>query len=242
MLLWVTVAAGILIVITGLLLLKPLLVWMGVEGELLAQSMLYGSIMFPVLPIAMLQVEFQTFLVTAERPKMGFHITLAAGIANMVLDALFIGLLRWGVVGAAAATVIGQCIGGIVPLVYFLRDNGSLLRVTPFTHDRKALLHTLANGSSELLSNVSMSFVMTLYNWQLMRYIGEDGVAAYGVLMYVSFVFISCFIGYGIGTAPLFGYHYGACNYTELKNLLRKSAAPTQYPERESWAPMHFIR
>ncbi|MBR0534629.1 MAG: MATE family efflux transporter [Bacteroidales bacterium] len=225
MLLWVTVAAGILIAITGLLLLKPLLVWMGVEGELLSQSMLYGSIMFPVLPIAMLQVEFQTFLVTAERPRMGFHITLAAGIANMVLDALFIGLLRWGVVGAAAATVIGQCIGGIVPLVYFLRDNSSLLRVTPFTHDRKALLHTLANGSSELLSNVSMSLVMTLYNWQLMRYIGEDGVAAYGVLMYVSFVFISCFIGYGIGTAPLFGYHYGACNYTELKNLLRKSAA-----------------
>ena len=225
MLLWVTVAAGILLVVAGQILLKPLMVQMGVEGELLAQSLLYGRIMFPVIPIAMLQVEFQTFLVTAERPKMGFHVTLAAGIANMVLDAFFIGFLGWGVVGAAAATVIGQCIGGIVPLVYFLRDNGSLLRVIPFTHDRKAMLDALANGSSELLSNLSMSLVMTLYNWQLMRLIGEDGVAAYGVLMYVSFVFISCFIGYGIGTAPLFGYHYGARNYPELKNLLRKSAA-----------------
>jgi len=225
MLLWFTVAAGVLLVIAGLLLLKPFLLRMGAEGELLSQSLLYGRIMFVFLPVAMLQVEFQTFMITAERPRLGFHITLAAGLSNMVLDALFIGLLRWGIAGAAAATVIGQCIGGIVPLLYFMRDNGSLLKITSFTFDWKALLETLANGSSELLSNLSMSFVTILYNWQLMRYIGEDGVAAYGVLMYVYFIFLSCFIGYGIGTAPLFGYHYGAGNHAELKNMLRKSAA-----------------
>jgi len=196
---------------------------MGTSGELLSQALQYSRILFPVIPIGLLQVEFQTFLITAEKPGLGFRVTLAAGLTNMILDALFIGVFQWGISGAAIATVIGQCIGGLVPLVYFLRKNGSLLRVTRFSKDRKALLETCANGSSELLSNVSMSFVTILYNWQLMRYIGEDGVAAYGVLMYVSFVFISCFIGYGIGTAPLFGFHYGAENHGELKNLLRKS-------------------
>jgi len=223
MLLWVSVVTGLLLVALGLLFLKPLLVRMGAQGELLSHAMRYGLILFPVIPIGLLQVEFQTFMVTAEKPDMGFRVTLAAGIANMVLDALFIGLFGWGITGAAVATVIGQCIGGIVPLVYFLRRNDSLLEVTPFTMDRKALLETCTNGSSELLSNVSMSFVTILYNWQLMRYAGENGVAAYGVLMYVTFIFISCFIGYGVGTSPLFGYHYGARNHTELQNLLRKS-------------------
>lgn len=225
MLLWVSVVAGALLTAIGLLLLKPLLVKMGAEGDLLSESLKYGHILLPLLPAALLQVEFQTFLVTAEKPRLGFRVTLAAGLANMVLDALFIGVFRWGIVGAAVATVAGQLIGGLVPLIYFMRDNGSLLRVTPFPHDRKALLATCANGSSELLSNVSMSFVTILYNWQLMRYIGEDGVAAYGVLMYVNFIFVSCFVGYSIGTAPLFGYHYGARNHSELKNLLSKSVA-----------------
>ena len=223
MLIWITVGAGIAIVAGGLVLLKPLLMKMGAEGELLSLAMLYGSILFPVIPASLLQVEFQTFLITAEKPRMGFRVTLAAGIANMVLDALFIGVFRWGIAGAAAATIAGQCIGGIFPLVYFSRKNTSLLRLGKFSFDRKAFLWTLANGSSELLSSVSMSLVTIIYNWQLMRYIGENGVAAFGVLMYVNFIFISCFIGYGIGCAPLFGYHYGAENYPELKNLLRKS-------------------
>jgi Na+-driven multidrug efflux pump len=170
----------------------------------------------------MLQQEFQSFFITAERPKMGLFVTLGAGCANMILDFLLIAVFDLGLVGAALATSCSQAVGGIVPIIYFLRPNKSLLRLGKPSFDGRALLKTCTNGSSELFSNISMSLVGLLYNTQLMRYVGDDGIAAYGVMMYVGWIFVSIFVGFSIGTAPLIGFNFGAQNKAELKNLFRK--------------------
>lgn len=223
MLIYVTLAVGSLIALTGILALRPIASLLGASGRMLEDCVLYGRIVLLALPAFMLQIEFQSFLVSAERPKLGLFITLASGIANMLLDALLVGILPLGLVGAALATAISQLIGGIVPLLYFAFPNKSTLRLTGFSLDLRALLRTCANGSSELMSNVSMSLVGMLYNVQLMKYEGENGVAAYGVLMYVSMIFMASFIGYIIGVAPIISYHYGAQNHDELKSLRKKS-------------------
>ena len=220
---YVSAICGILIGALGIVVIRPVAAWLGAEGELLDNCVVYGRIILAVLPALILQYEFQSFFITAEKPKLGLAVTVAAGVANMVLDALFVGVLRWGLVGAAAATAISQCVGGIIPLVYFGRPNTSLLRLTRTKFDGRALLKACTNGSSELMSNISMSVVGMLYNIQLMKYAGEDGVAAYGVLMYVNMIFLAAFIGYSVGVAPVVGYHYGAGNHEELKGLLKKS-------------------
>lgn len=220
---YVSAICGILIGALGIVVIRPVAAWLGAEGELLDNCVVYGRIILAVLPALILQYEFQSFFITAEKPKLGLAVTVAAGVANMVLDALFVGVLRWGLVGAAAATAISQCVGGIIPLVYFGRPNTSLLRLTRTKFDGRALLKACTNGSSELMSNISMSVVGMLYNIQLMKYAGEDGVAAYGVLMYVNMIFLAAFIGYSVGVAPVIGYHYGAGNHEELKGLLKKS-------------------
>ena len=220
---YVSAICGILIGALGIVVIRPVAAWLGAEGELLDNCVVYGRIILAVLPALILQYEFQSFFITAEKPKLGLAVTVAAGVANMVLDALFVGVRRWGLVGAAAATAISQSVGGIIPLVYFGRPNTSLLRLTRTKFDGRALLKACANGSSELMSNISMSVVGMLYNIQLMKYAGEDGVAAYGVLMYVNMIFLAAFIGYSVGVAPVVGYHYGAGNHEELKGLLKKS-------------------
>ncbi len=220
---YVSAICGILIGALGIVVIRPVAAWLGAEGELLDNCVVYGRIILAVLPALILQYEFQSFFITAEKPKLGLAVTVAAGVANMVLDAVFVGMLRWGLVGAAAATAISQSVGGIIPLVYFGRPNTSLLRLTRTKFDGRALLKACANGSSELMSNISMSVVGMLYNIQLMKYAGEDGVAAYGVLMYVNMIFRAAFIGYSVGVAPVVGYHYGAGNHEELKGLLKKS-------------------
>lgn len=175
------------------------------------------------LPAFILQFAFQIFFVTAEKPQLGFAVTVAAGITNMALDALFIAVFEWGIAGAAAATGLSQIIGGVVPCIYFAKKNSSTLRLTKTVFDKRALIKACTNGVSEFVTNIAMSVVGILYNIQLLRLAGEDGVAAYGVIMYVNFIFISVFFDYSVGTAPLFGYNYGAQNHIELKNLLRKS-------------------
>nr|WP_300818474.1 MATE family efflux transporter [uncultured Acetatifactor sp.] len=220
---YVSVICGILIGALGIVVIRPVAAWLGAEGEMLDNCVVYGRIILAVLPALILQYEFQSFFITAEKPKLGLAVTVAAGVANMVLDALFVGVLRWGLVGAAAATAISQSVGGIIPLIYFGRPNTSLLRLTRTKFDGRALLKACTNGSSELMSNISMSVVGMLYNIQLMKYAGEDGVAAYGVLMYVNMIFLAAFIGYSVGVAPVIGYHYGAGNHGELKGLLKKS-------------------
>ena len=219
----VTVVSGVVLAAAGVIFLRPIARLLGAQGELLELCVLYGWVNLLVLPALMLQYEFQSFFIAAEKPQLGLAVTVASGVTNMVLDALFIVGMGWGVAGAAAATAMSQIVGGVLPLAYFARKNGSLLRLTRPVWDGRALLRTCTNGSSELMSNISMSLVGMLYNVQLMRYAGEDGVAAYGVLMYVNFIFLATFIGYANGSAPVVSYHYGAGNRSELRSLRAKS-------------------
>lgn len=221
--LYVTLICGVVMAALGIVLIRPIAAWLGAEGTMLEQCVLYGRVILMALPAYMLQYEFQSFFATAEKPQLGLGFTVAAGLTNMALDALFVAVFRWGLVGAAAATALSQAVGGLAPLCYFGRPNASLLRLTKPEFDGRALRKACANGSSELLSNISMSIVGMLYNLQLMKYAGEDGVAAYGVLMYVNMIFLAAFIGYSVGTAPIVGFHYGLGNHSELKSLLRKS-------------------
>lgn len=220
---YVSIITGVILSVLGIIFIRPIASLMGAEGKMLDDCVLYGRIVLSALPAFMLQMEFQTFFVTAEVPKLGLYSTLISGITNMVLDALFVGVLPWGLAGAAAATAISQLIGGIIPIIYFCRPNKSLLKLGRAKFDGGALVKICTNGSSELLSNISMSLVGMLYNIQLLKYEGENGVSAYGVLMYVNFVFIATFIGYSVGIAPIVSYNYGSGNKKELKNLLRKS-------------------
>lgn len=222
---YVTVACGIVIAALGIIFIHPVAELLGAEGQMLDDCVTYGRIILVALPFYMLQYEFQSFFSTAEKPQLGLGVTVAAGLTNIVLDALFMMVFKWGLIGGAAATAISQMIGGIVPLIYFLRPNTSLLKLTKTSFDGKALLKACINGSSELMSNISMSIVSMLYNTQLLKYAGEDGVTAYGVLMYVNMIFLAAFIGYSVGTSPVIGYHYGANNQNELKSLLKKSGS-----------------
>lgn len=220
---YVSFFCGIVIAVLGIAFLRPISVLLGAKGLMLEQCVLYGRIVLAAIPAFLLQMEFQSFFVTAEKPQLGLSITIVSGVVNMVLDALFVAVFDMGLVGAALATALSQAAGGIIPFFYFLRPNGSLLRLTRTSFDGASLLKACGNGSSELMSNISMSLVSMLYNIQLIRYAGEDGVAAYGVLMYVNLVFLAAFIGYSIGTAPVVGYHFGAGNLPELNSLLKKS-------------------
>ena len=220
---YVTAVCGVALAVLGIALLRPIAAWLGAEGDLLEQCVLYGRIILIALPAYMLQYEFQSFFVAAEKPQLGLAFTVASGLTNIVLDMLFVGVWRGGLAGAAAASVISQAVGGLGPVVYFARPNSSLMRLTSAQLDMRALGKACVNGSSELMSNVSASIVGMLYNAQLMRFAGEGGVAAYGVLMYVNMIFMAAFIGYSVGAAPIVGYHYGAGNQQELKSLLRKS-------------------
>ena len=222
---YASLLSGIVIAALGILVSRPVAALLGATGELLDNCVIYGRILLAALPAFMLQLEFQVFFVTAERPKLGLYFTVGAGVTNMVLDLLLVGVFRWGLVGAALATSLSQVVGGVGPLLYFARKNSSLLRIGKTKLDIPAILRAMGNGSSELMSNVSMSLVSMLYNAQLMAYAGQDGVAAYGVMMYVNFVFISAFIGYTIGLSPIVSYHYGAENRDELKSLCRRSIA-----------------
>ena len=227
LLIYVSVIAGVILSFFGIIFLRPMATLLGAEGELLEMCVRYGRIVLLALPFFMVQMACQSFFVTAEKPKVGLIATVAAGVTNIVLDALLVGLLSYKLEGAAVATAISQTVGGIFPLIYFSRKNSSLLRLSKTKFSLFALIKTATNGSSELMSNISMSLVNMLYNIQLFKYAGEDGVAAFGVIMYVNFVFISIFFGYAVGSAPIVGYHFGAKNKDELKNILKKSLVIT---------------
>lgn len=223
MLILLSAAAAAVLTVLGIALMRPVAILLGAEGAMVEDCVVYGRILMVTLVPFILQNEFQSFCVAAERPRLGLAVTVAAGLTNMVLDALFVAVFRWGIVGAAWATSISQLVGGVIPFVYFLLPNSSALRLRRFRFDGRALFRSCTNGSSELVSNLSMSLVNMLYNFQLMRVAGEDGVAAYGVIMYVNFIFVGVFLGYSFGVAPVVSYHYGAGNEGELKSLFRKS-------------------
>ena len=249
MLVCFTVILGALISLVSILFMRPIVLFLGAEGAMVRECMTYGIIMSAFNAAFMLQFFFQSFFVVAEKSNLGFGITMAAGVTNIVLDALFIAVLRWGVAGAAVASVLGQCVGGVLPLLYFagrredadtesrsevragqmekqrkhLVKNTSLLQLTKTKMEAGVLLRTCGNGSSELMSNISASVVGMLYNFQLMKYAGENGIAAYGVVMYTQMIFFAIYIGYAVGTSPIVSYHYGAGNHGEMRSLLQKS-------------------
>lgn len=220
---------GVLLAAISIALIVPISRLLGADGELLENCVIYGRMILLALPFNILQFMFQNFFVTAEKPQIGLAVTVSSGITNMVLDAVLVILLpqAYKLVGAAVATAMSQVVGGLVPVIYFARKNSSILRIGKIVFDGKVLLKAITNGSSEFMSNVAMNLVGILYNIQLIKYAGEDGIAAYGVMMYVSFVFSAAFIGYSIGTSPIVSYQYGAQNHDELKGLLRKSVILT---------------
>lgn len=222
---YVAAVLGIFLAAFGILFIRPIATLLGAEGAMLENAVLYARIILLALPFNVVQLLFQSFFVTAEKPHMGLTVTVLSGLTNMVLDAVLVILLpqEYKLAGAAAATALSQVVGGVVPLFYFGRENTSILRLGRCSVAGKAILKACTNGSSEFMSNISMSLVGMLYNIQLLKYAGEDGVAAYGVMMYVSMIFAATFLGYSIGTAPVVGYHDGAGNITELKGLLKKS-------------------
>lgn len=223
MLIYFALGLGVLLTIFGIAVLKRIVIKMGADDAMLRHCMIYGRIVLLGIPFYMLQNMFQNFLIAAEKPQLGLIVTVAAGLTNMVLDALFIAVLGWGVAGAAAATALGQCVGGLIPFVYFARKNSSRLALVKTKLLGGALLRTCTNGSSELVSNISMSSVGMLYNAQLMKVAGENGVAAYGVILYVNFIFIAIYLGYAYGSAPIVAFNYGAGKKAELQNVLKKS-------------------
>lgn len=222
---YISIILGVIFGILGIVFIRPIAHLLGAEGEMLELVAVYARIILLALPFNVLQYLFQSFFVTAEKPQLGLAVTVSSGVTNMILDAVLVIALpqEQKLAGAAIATAMSQVVGGLLPLIYFARKNSSILRLGKTGWEGKAVWKACTNGSSEFMSNVSMNLVGMLYNIQLLKYIGEDGVAAYGVMMYVSFIFAAAFIGYSIGTAPIFGYHDGAENYDELKSMLRKS-------------------
>ena len=236
MLVYATIAIGVALSVSGILLARPVAKWLASteknltaekRAELIDCCVIYARIILSVLPAFMLQNAFQGFFVTAEKPRLGLYVTLIAGCSNMVLDALFVAVFKGGLIGAAIATALSQCIGGILPLLYFSRENDSLLRLGRGPFQGKVFLGICINGMSELMTNIALSVVAILYNAQLLTYVGLKGVSAYGIVNYVGFIFIAVFIGYAIGVAPIVGYHYGAENRGELHNVRKKSMTIT---------------
>lgn len=223
MLVYTSIAGGLILTAVSIAFMRPAAKLLGATGQMLEDCVSYGTIVQLALTAYILQYAFQSFCVAAEKPNLSLGMTVASGVCNIVLDALMVGVFRWGLEGAALATALSQTLGGVIPVVYFSRPNSSLLRLGKCRFNGNALLRTCTNGSSELMSNLSMSVVSMLYNWQLIRYAGEDGIAAYGVIMYVNFIFVAIFVGFSIGTAPIVGYNFGAANHGELKGLLRRS-------------------
>lgn len=219
----VTIVLGLIATAIGEVFMPDLARLLKAEGEMLENCVLYGRINMAGITLFMLQNVFQSFFPVAEKPKLGLAFIVSAGVTNAVLDAVFLAWFKWGIVGAAAATVTGQAVGGLAPVLYFTIKRNGVLRLGKPTIDFKALAKTCANGSSELMTNLSLSVVNILYNYQLMRLIGESGVSAYGVLMYVNFIFISVFLGYSVGISPIIGFNFGAENKAELKNVFKKS-------------------
>ena len=207
MLVYVSAIAGIVLSLLGVIFIEPLAIMMGADDAMLSHCVTYGRILIPASVAFILQNEFQSFLVAAEKPKFGLFMTVAAGVTNIILDALFVAVFQWGLIGAAVATVTSQLVGCIIPLLYFAFNKNGVLRLTRLKFDSKALFKACINGSSEMMTNLSLSLVNMLYNIQLMKIAGEDGVAAYGVIMYINFIFISVFIGYSIGSAPVISFH-----------------------------------
>ena len=223
MIIYFSIGFGVLITIPGELFLERAAVYFGAEGEMLEGCITYGRILLLAVTPFILSFEFQSLMVTAERPDLGFKVTLFSGCLNILLDILLVAVLRLGLTGAAVATSISQTMGALIPLLFFSRENNSLLRLTGASLDGRAIFKICVNGMSELINNIAFSVVGILYNVQFLKYTGEDGIAAYGVLLYVSMIFEAVYMGFCMGSSPVVSFHYGADHRDELHSLLHKS-------------------
>ena len=223
MLVYLCVVSGVILSVIGIIFTGPIAVLLGAKGSIAKDCVTYGRTVFFMLTGLFLQNAFQSFLVVAEKPKLGLFVTLLAGFTNMFLDFLFVYVLRFGVFGAALATGISQFVGSVIPIIYFAGGKNNVLKLTKCRFNKDIIIKTCINGSSEMVTNMSMSLVNILYNMQLMKYIGTNGVVAYGLIMYVGFIFVGTYMGYAVGSAPVISYHYGAGNKDELKNLFKRS-------------------
>ena len=223
MLVYLCVVSGVILSVIGIIFTGPIAVLLGAKGSIAKDCVTYGRTVFFMLTGLFLQNAFQSFLVVAEKPKLGLFVTLLAGFTNMFLDFLFVYVLRFGVFGAALATGISQFVGSVIPIIYFAGGKNNVLKLTKCRFNKDIIIKTCINGSSEMVTNMSMSLVNILYNMQLMKYIGTNGVVAYGIIMYVGFIFVGTYMGYAVGSAPVISYHYGAGNKDELKNLFKRS-------------------
>lgn len=223
MLVYLCVVSGEILSVIGIIFTGPIAVLLGAKGSIAKDCVTYGRTVFFMLTGLFLQNAFQSFLVVAEKPKLGLFVTLLAGFTNMFLDFLFVYVLRFGVFGAALATGISQFVGSVIPIIYFAGGKNNVLKLTKCRFNKDIIIKTCINGSSEMVTNMSMSLVNILYNMQLMKYIGTNGVVAYGIIMYVGFIFVGTYMGYAVGSAPVISYHYGAGNKDELKNLFKRS-------------------
>lgn len=219
------------ILLLSVVLAVPLLVWMeplavaiGAEGEMVRQCAIYGRICAAGMPAFMMQMGIQPFFMVAGRPRMGTWISLVSGLLNIGLDALFIIVCGWGLAGAAAGSMLACCFGGFYPLWYFSsRFNRSSLAFKATGFEFGPLAKACSNGLSEFVGNISFNIVSMCYNWQLMRFYGENGVAAYSVILYLGFIFVAVYSGYNMTVTPLVGFNFGAGNKRELRSLLRHS-------------------
>ena len=223
MLVYLCVVSGVILSVIGIIFTGPIAVLLGAKGSIAKDCVTYGRTVFFMLTGLFLQNAFQSFLVVAEKPKLGLFVTLLAGFTNMFLDFLFVYVLRFGVFGAALATGISQFVGSVIPIIYFAGGKNNVLKLTKCRFNKDIIIKTCINGSSEMVTNMSMSLVNILYNMQLMKYIGTNGVVAYGIILYVGFIFVGTYMGYAVGSAPVISYHYGAGNKDELKNLFKRS-------------------
>ena len=223
MLVYLCVVSGVILSVIGIIFTGPIAVLLGAKGSIAKDCVTYGRTVFFMLTGLFLQNAFQSFLVVAEKPKLGLFVTLLAGFTNMFLDFLFVYVLRFGVFGAALATGISQFVGSVIPIIYFAGGKNNVLKLTKCRFNKDIIIKTCINGSSEMVTNMSMSLVNILYNMQLMKNIGTNGVVAYGIIMYVGFIFVGTYMGYAVGSAPVISYHYGAGNKDELKNLFKRS-------------------
>ena len=223
MLVYIIIISGVIFAIFGVIFVKPIAIMLGATPSMVQDCVTYGTILLITIPAFMLQATFQTFVVVAGKPQIGMYLAILSGVLNIALDYIFIVKFNWGIAGAALATSISQFVGGIIPFIYFIKDNSSNLRLVKYKWNKQAFIKSCTNGSSEMMTNLSISIVNILYNYQLMKYLGENGVSAYGVIMYVSFIFSGIFIGYTIGCSPIVSYNYGANNKKELKSLFKKS-------------------
>lgn len=224
MMMYMMLGTSVFFTITGIVFLKPIAHLFGATEAMMGDVVTYGAICLAFNTALQAQYTFQSYLVTAEKPKLALGVVIAAGVTNMVLDYVFMAFFSMGVAGAALATGLSQCVAGIIPLVWFLsKSNKSALRFTKTRLEWKPMLLACGNGASEMMSSVSGLIIGILYNWQLMRWSGEDGVAAYGVVMYAAFVFLGVFNGYSQGSSPIVGYHHGAQNHEEVRNVLKRS-------------------